>query len=161
MPFSNHAIDPQQVEALRSAFQKPCLALGLKRKAGDAMTGALLALLLLATPAGAQLVDGPHFLQQCLGQQPQGEAACTGYIAGTLDALLPTGQFCIPPPVAPQQIVLRTVDFLAHSQHEIGGLPGTQQVLLALKAIWPCVGRRPNVTIWMQPNHFKGGIQLW
>jgi hypothetical protein len=122
---------------------------------------ALLALLLLATPASAQLVNGPHLLQQCLGQQPQGEAACTGYIAGTLDALLATGQFCIPPPVAPQQIVLRTVDFLAHSQHEIGGLPGTQQVLLALKAIWPCVGRRPNVTIWMQPNHFKGGIQLW
>jgi hypothetical protein len=106
-------------------------------------------------------LNGPHLLQQCLGQQPQGEAACTGYIAGTLDALLATGQFCIQPPVASQQIVLRTVDFLAHSQHEIGGLPGTQQVLLALKAIWPCVGRRPNVTIWMQPNHFKGGIQLW
>jgi hypothetical protein len=122
---------------------------------------ALLALLLLATPASARLVNGPYLLQQCLGHQPEGEAACTGYIAGTLDALLPTGQFCIPPPVAPQQIVLRTVEFLEHSQRKIGSLPGTQQVLLALKAIWPCVGRPPNVTIQMQPNRFRGGIQLW
>jgi hypothetical protein len=38
MPFSNYTIDPQQVEALRSAFQKVCLALGLNCKAGDAMT---------------------------------------------------------------------------------------------------------------------------
>jgi hypothetical protein len=38
MPFSNQTIDPQYIEALRSAFYKVCLALGLNCKAGDPMT---------------------------------------------------------------------------------------------------------------------------
>jgi hypothetical protein len=38
MPFTNYTIDPEQIEALRSAFKKVCLELGLNCEAGDPMT---------------------------------------------------------------------------------------------------------------------------
>jgi hypothetical protein len=38
MPFSKHVVDPAQIEAMRSAFQKVCNALDLKCDPDDRLT---------------------------------------------------------------------------------------------------------------------------
>jgi hypothetical protein len=96
------------------------------------------ALLAACSPASAQLVDGQHLQKICSQGQPQEQqAACVGFISGALDATQRTHQFCIPA-ISPQEVMDRTISYLRAKAREIGGLPGDQQVMLALKANWPC-----------------------
>ena len=132
---------------------------------------------LAGTPADAQIVDGQHLQQTCSSDQLEQQAACAGFISGTLDSTQRFHQFCIPPRISPKEVLGRTVDYLRGNARQIGGLPGDQQVTLALKAIWPCthseglIAGLPAIRIpipvpqqqlepWVLPGCYFGGRRV-
>jgi hypothetical protein len=120
--------------------------------------GATLLAMLVAAPASAQvMVDGPHLQETCSNPTEVRRAACAGFIGATVDALAPLHEFCIPP-IAPPEIIERTVDFLHSSAHQIGGYPGVEQVKLALKAIWPCTGPHFGAGVTISPGPYPNSL---
>jgi hypothetical protein len=112
------------------------------------------------SPLEAQMVAGPRLQETCATPQEVRQAACAGFIGGVIDARAAEGQFCIDGRLPPPAIVHRVIDYL-HSNPQLANLPGSEQVLLALKANWPCVYNNaspPPIRIPIRPFL---PFQLW
>jgi hypothetical protein len=102
-----------------------------------------LPLVLVGFPASGMMVEGGRLQDTCGNPQEVRQAACAGFIGGVIDSLETTGQFCIDPKIPPPVLIHRVVEYVMSNRPTIGGQPGSQQVLLALKANWPCLNGTP------------------
>ena len=105
---------------------------------------ALLAVLCTAALAqNAQLIlPGDKFQDGCFSHNQLDQAACAGFIGGTVDAYLATGDFCLSADVTPQNIVPRVVGFIHQHSAEYRRMTGTWQIVMALRRMYPCVVNR-------------------
>jgi hypothetical protein len=110
-----------------------------------AVTIALIATIVSwCTQANAQIVDDAHLRHVCLTKQPGEQAACAGYVMGVIDTSARPHPFCIPQTLPPETVVNRVEEYIARNPNH---LPGAEQVTLALKAVWPCTTRAPQISI--------------
>jgi hypothetical protein len=109
------------------------------------MTVTAALVLWLVFPASAVMVEGGRLQDTCGDPQEVRQAACFGYIGGIIDAMYTNGQFCLSPRVPSPEILRRVASYIVTNRREIGGNSGVTQVLLALKANWPCVDQQPIV----------------
>jgi hypothetical protein len=107
----------------------------------------------------AQMVTGQRLRETCAMAQEVRQAACAGFIGGVIDARAAEGQFCIQGNLPVPEVIHRVMDYL-HGNPQLASLPGSEQVLLATKAIWPCVYNTAPPPIRIPIRPFLP-FQLW
>jgi hypothetical protein len=111
------------------------------------------------SPLEAQMVAGPRLRETCSTPQEVRQAACAGFIGGVIDARAADGQFCLDGRLPPPAILHRVIEYL-HGNPQLATLPGSEQVMLALKANWPCTFNAGPPPIRIPTRPFLP-FQLW